>query len=415
MEYALPEGVTRAFKTFFMYANEGLLNERQLRITAGFFAIGLGEGGMRYAQEITGLDHKTIEKGIFEIKDGNVIRGDGRIREVGGGRKMAYEINIDLLYRISSIVDRATYGNPAGELLYKNISLRDIKDELEKQGINISKDTIGKCLEELGYSRLQNQKMLQVGTPHPNSDEIKNYLYNTKEFYEENNLPCISVDTKNKIAIGNYKRNGSEYLPIGCPRLVYDHDFVYMPKIVPYGCYLTQQNCGIMVLNLSSDTAQLAVSSIRICIDNLIREKFGDVKKVLILCDCGGSNGRRVRLFKYELAKLAEEYGIEIQVCHFPPGESKFNMIEHRMFNHVSRNMAAKPIKSIDDAKNYIENTTTRQGLTVSCVIDESIYKTGIRISDKVFNSIDIELVGPVPGYSYIIKGFKSPEMVKSI
>ena len=398
--------VTTLLKALFAYGHQGLFDERQLRILAGIIALWLGEFGIRYCHEILGMAPQTTEKGMIEIKSGNAIRPDGRIRESGGGRKASYEKQPDILDKIKSIVDRSTYGNPEGGKLYKNLSLRDIKDELAKDGIDIGKDAIGKCLEKLGYSRQQNQKLLQVGQPHPQRDEIIAYIYQLTAFCEANGIPCISIDAKNKISVGNYKMEGSEYRPTQEPRLVNDHDFV-PEKITPYGGYLVNTNSGMVVLNSSSDTAQLAVSSLQVFYEEMVIPNFGYAKEIVVLCDGGGSNGRRVRLFKRELAEMAENLGITIHVCHFPPGESKFNFIEHRMFNHVSRTFAAKPINSIDEAKSYIENTTTREGLTVSCEIDYTEYKTGIKVSKEDLGAIDIENVGPVEGFSYIIYGFK--------
>ena len=385
----------------------GLFDERQRRICCGLLALHMGTNGIPYVSEISDLDQRTIKRGITEIKAGQIVREDGRIREIGGGRQSVTEIHPELLPIVEEILEDATYGSPENELLYKNISLSIITDELNELGYTICKNTVGTIITKLNYSKQQNQKLLLVGEPHPRREEILNYTFSMKNEYETNDLPCISIDAKNKVNIGNYKNPGQEYLKKGCPRPVTDHDFPQEGKLIPYGGFIPNINCGMIILNTSSDTAQLAVSSLQIFYEELVIPNFGYVREILVICDGGGSNGRLVRLFKYELALMAEELGITIHVCHLPPGESKFNMIEHRMFNHISRNWAAKPIMNIDVAKHYIENTTTRKGLKVNCHIDNSIYKKGIKVSDQDFNNIDIEYVGPVAGFSYKIKGMK--------
>ena len=407
------ENLQNAVEIFFEHVKDSdLLNERQKRICSGIFALSMGESGISYVNLLSGLDTRTIMRGILEIKSGQMVRGDNRIRECGGGRTPMVKKNPELLNEVQEIIKDSTYGSPEGTCSYKNISLQDIADELEERDYSISKNTVGKIVESLNYSKQQNQKLLQVGEPHPQRDEILDNLFATKNEYENNNLPCISIDAKNKVTIGNYKNSGQEYLPVGSPRPVLDHDFPQEGKIIPYGGYITNLNCGMIILNESSDTAQLAVSSLRIFYEDMIVPHFGYQREILVLCDGGGSNGRRVRLFKYELALMAEEFGITIHVCHFPPGESKFNMIEHKMFNHVSRNWAAKPITDATVAQKYIQNTTTRQGLTIDCEIDPTTYEKGIKVSDKDFANIDIEYIGPVQGFSYKIKGLKNKENI---
>ena len=407
------KNLKNSVKVFFEHIKDpGLFNERQIRICSGLFAMYMGENGISYVNEISGIDTHTIKRGITEIKSGQIVREDKRIREIGGGRTPLIEANPELLNVVQEIIDESTYGSPEGKCSYKNLSLNSIVKELEELGYSVTKNTVGKFVEKLDYSKQQNQKLLQVGDPHPQRDEILDNLFATKREYEAKNLPCLSVDTKNKITIGNYKNAGQEYLPARCPRLVLDHDFPQEGKIIPYGGYIPSLNCGMIVLNESSDTAQLAVSSLRIFYEKMVTPNFEDASEILVLCDSGGSNGRRVRLFKYELALMAEELGITIHVCHFPPGESKYNQIEHKMFNHISRNWAAKPITDVTVAQNYIKNTTTSQGLTIECEIDQTTYEKGIKISDEDFENIEIQYVGPVPGFSYKISGLKNSEKI---
>lgn len=385
----------------------GLLDERQRRICCGLIALNMGEQGISYVSKNSGLDSRTIKRGIFEIKDGNIVRDDSRVREIGGGRNSVVENNPELLPIVEEILQDATYGSPEDELLYKNMSLGMLVEELEELGYTISKNTVGTIVEQLNYSKQQNQKLLLVGDPHPQREEILDYVFSQKHQYEDNDLPCISIDAKNKVNMGNYKNPGQEYRKEGDPREVIDHDFPQEGKLIPYGGYIPNKNCGMVILNTSSDTAQLAVSSLYTFYEELVIPNFGYVREILVICDGGGSNGRVVRLFKYELAIMAENLGITIHVCHLPPGESKFNMIEHKMFNHISRNWAAKPIINTDVAKKYIENTTTKNGLTVTCELDSTIYKTGVKVSEKDYARIDMEQVGPVPGFSYKIRGMK--------
>ena len=208
-----------SFASFFKHFNDnGLFNERQRRITAGLFALGLGEKGIKFISDMSGLDQRTIQSGIAEIKSGQIVREDGRIRAEGAGRPDFLNYQPDLLDKIQEICDKSTYGSPEGDILYKNMSLRGIADELKKEGIQINKDTVGKYLEEIRYSKQQNQKLLQVGEPHPQRDEILDQVFKTKMEFEENNLPCLSIDAKNKINKGNFSNPGQEYLPEQFPR-----------------------------------------------------------------------------------------------------------------------------------------------------------------------------------------------------
>lgn len=387
-----------------------ILNERQQRLISGSIAKGYGYGGDKVVSAAFGMDPRTVSAGRKAIESGKLDDLEtNRIRQNGGGRKQAKEQQPDLIKNIEEIVWNNTNGDPEQILFWTSLSLRDISEELHKRGFETGKDVVSRILEELGYSKQTNQKHIQVGTPHPGRDVIFQFINKKASEFIRSGEPVISTDTKKKELIGNYKNNGQEYREKKDPRRVFDHDFPVseLGKVAPYGVYVLNDNTGFINLGTDHDTGEFAVESIRRWIWHVGNTNFPEMEKLLIICDSGGSNGWRPRLWKYQLALLAEETGLELHVCHMPPGCSKWNKIEHRLFCFISKSWAGKPLLDIKSVVNYITNTKTKAGLLVNCEVDYNKYEKSIRISDEQIETIDWERVGPYGDYAYIIRGFK--------
>lgn len=389
-----------------------LLNEAQRRLLAGSLAKGYGYGGEKIVSEYADLSVQTLCKAVYEIEEGKYGHVDaGRSRKPGGGRKNMLREEDGLLDFIDSILQENTYGNPMSVISYTSLSMRDIaKIVLEKKGIKISQNIVSNALEELGYSKQKNQKMEQMGKQHPDRDAQFRHINETGERYLAAEQPFISVDCKKKENIGNFQNNGREYRHIGDAREVLDHDFpiAELGKVAPYGVYNINDNTGFINLGTSHDTAEFAVQSVRNWWYDIGQYSFPDAKSLYITADGGGSNGSRNRLWKIELAKLAAETGLEIEVSHFPPGTSKWNKVEHRLFCYISKSWEGKPLIDIVTVVKLITSTTTQKGLTVKCSVDNNIYETGIKVDDKELEKIEIEFLGPNKGWNYIIRGFKN-------
>lgn len=407
-----------------------ILDERQRRLICGCISKGYGYGGDKVVSDIFGIDPRTVSSGRKTLKSNEQsqinseielenrdtpqvetrMNGVGnRVRSTGAGRKSAAQIYPNLLSEISSIVQNNTYGNPEQVLFWTNLSLRDISKILKERGIIVGKDVVSRALAELGYSKQCNQKHEQVGEPHPNRDEIFQSINKLIGEFEATGDPVISTDTKKKELIGNFKNNGQEYCIKKSARRVLDHDFPIsaLGKVAPYGIYVLNNNTGFVNLGTDHDTSEFAVESIRRWWFHIGIENFDKSKRLLIVCDSGGSNGWRTRLWKYGLAQFADEAGIELQICHLPPGTSKWNKVEHRMFCYISKNWAGKPLIDIKTVVNYITSTTTKTGLKVNCHVDLNVYKKSVKISDKQFELIDMEKDDTFGDYIYVIKGLK--------
>ena len=315
-----------------------------------------------------------------------------------------------LLSYIEAIIENNTYGDPEKVISWTNLSLRDISALLsEKYNVNAGKDIVSRALEELGYSKQVNQKMMQVGNQHVDRNAQFEFINSTAQEFISAGLPVISTDTKKKELVGNFKNPGAEYREAKSPRKVLDHDFPLpdLGKVAPYGVYLINDNMGFVNLGTDHDTSAFAVESIRRWWNIVGKHTYPDAKKLYINCDGGGSNGWRVRLWKYELALFAEETGLELHVSHFPPGTSKWNKIEHRLFCYITKNWSGKPLVDINTIVNLISSTKTNKGLVVKCVVDTNIYPTGLKADDETMAKIDIEKVGPNESWNYIIRGLK--------
>jgi hypothetical protein len=382
------------------------LNEMQRRQYAATLANVYGYGGAIVVHEITGVSLNTIMAGKKELECKNE-QTPGRIRKKGGGPKFLEERYPDIEERIIEIIDGSTYGNPEKVLSWTTESLRSIQKKLsERYNISASYVTVGAILEALGYSKQANQKMLQVGEPHPDRNEQFEFIDKKTKAFIDAGEPVISVDTKKKENIGNFKNPGQEYRRNNNPREVLDHDFPIeeLGKIAPYGVYNLNYNTGFVNVGTSKDTAEFAVESISRWWETVGKHTFPESTKLMITCDCGGSNGYKTRLWKYQLSQLAIRIGREIHVSHFPPGTSKWNKVEHRLFCYISKTWQGKPLVSVEAAVNLIGSTTTTAGLKVICQRDDTVYKLAKTVSDEVFKSINIDKIEPFQNWNYMLK-----------
>jgi transposase len=379
------------------------LNEMQKRLFLASEALSYGRGGIAEVIRASGVSRNTIKRGIEELKSG--VKYDGRERKSGGGRNFVENKYLNIKETIRKLIDGSTYGNPERVLSYTTDSLRKIERELKSQGINVSHETVGKILESMGYSKQANQKMLQVGEPHPDRNAQFEHINTRSAEYIETGDPVISVDTKKKENIGNFKNNGQEYRRNKDPRKVLDHDFPIeeLGKISPYGVYNVNNNTGFVNLGTSHDTSEFAVESISRWWETVGKHTFPGSKRIYINCDCGGSNDYRRRMWKYQLQQFADRTGLEIEVSHFPTGTSKWNKVEHRLFCYISKNWQGKPLIDVQTAVDLIGSTRTDTGLEVICVRDDTEYQLAKKVSDDEFEAILIEKINPLGHWNYKI------------
>lgn len=383
------------------------LNERERRVFLAETALQFGYGAGTVLSKRTGVSYSTIRRGIKEVLTGEPLE-DGRVRRSGAGRKPTEEIYPDVISVMREILDDGTYGSPEGGK-WRTRSLRNIAKDLAERGIFIEKSTAQRIVRELGYNRQQNRKMEQVGEPSPDRDAQFAFIHDETDCAMKEETPVISVDTKKKENLGNFKNSGTEYCPSGAPRRVADHDFFApeLGKVSPYGVYVLNDNTAFVNLGTSADTGAFSAESIRRWWYAIGRENFPLARRIVVTADCGGSNGYRNRLWKFSLAALAEETGLEIEVLHYPPGTSKYNKVEHRLFCYITEHWQGKPLINLQTVVNLIRSTTTETGLRVACSLDKRIYETGIKVSNADFNAIDIQYIGPHDGWAYVIYGFK--------
>ena len=370
------------------------LDERLKRLLAAAEAKALGHGGITQMAKITGLARITIHTGLKELEDKSPESIDllsGKTRRAGGGRKKILEISPTILEDLKKLVEPTTRGDPESPLLWTCRSLRNLTAELVVLGYNISHSTVGLLLEKLGYSLQANRKTLE-GSHNPDRNEQFELINKkVKEVLSANN-PVISVDTKKKELVGQYKNSGKTYRPKGQPEEVKVYDFVdqELGRANPYGVYDICNNVGWVSVGTDHDTASFAVDTIRKWWHSMGKEKYPQATELMITADGGGSNGSRVRLWKKELQNFADEIDFPIRVSHFPPGTSKWNKIEHRMFCHISMNWRGKPLVSHEIIVNLIANTTTKTGLKIQADLNKNLYPIGIKISDEDFEAINI-------------------------
>ena len=387
------------------------LNEKQIRLFLGATAKSLGHGGIRLVSKISGVSEPTIRKGMRELEEDRPV-DDDRIRKNGAGRKAIEEKypGTDIKKLILAIIDPHTYGDPERVLSYTTMSLRKIQEVLKNEySIEISHTKIGAFLEELGYSRQANRKRLQVGEPHPERNAQFEFINDTAQEFLSAGEPVISIDTKKKENIGNFKNEGTEYRPKNNPRPVLDHDFPLpeLGKVAPYGVYVLNNNTGFVNLGLSHDTAEFAGASVLAWWESVGKWTFPNATRLYITCDCGGSNGNRLHMWKYELSKIADATGLEIHVSHYPPGTSKWNKIEHKLFCYITKNWQGQPLVDVETVVRLIGSTTTTKGLSVTCKVDERHYELGVTVPNDIFNNINIEYLN-MEQWNYIIRPSKT-------
>lgn len=360
----------------------GELDERGRRRWAATEARSLGRGGIAAVAEATGISDRTIRKGIREL-DGEEQLPPHRQRREGGGRKRRTEEQPDLIGALNALVDPVTRGEPTNPLRYTCKSTNTLATELRKQGFHVSPSTVGRLLKELGYS-LQSNRKTREGRQHPDRNAQFEHINRRVIARHRRGEPAISVDTKKKEPLGNLKNPGRIYRPKGNPVEVETHDFPdpKRGKAVPYGVYDIGENLAGVSIGISHDTAEFAVAAIRRWWRRLGRKRYPKAKRLLITADCGGSNGSRNRLWKLELQKFADDAGLVIEVCHFPPGTSKWNKIEHRLFCHITRNWQGIPLETFEIVVELISKTKTNEGLEVHAWLDGSTYEKGIRVTN---------------------------------
>jgi len=369
------------------------LNELGLRMCAAADALVLCRGGVSAISKASRLSRTTIYAGLSELKKPPATQASssGHIRKPGGGRKRLTESHPELLQALEHLVAPATRGDPESALLWTSKSTTKLAKELCNNGNKVSQRTVWELLDQLGYSMQSNRKTLE-GSDNPDRDAQFKHINRKVAHFQKDSIPVISVDTKKKELVGRYKNNGREWQPLGQPEKVNVYDFVIKDqgKAAPYGVYDLAHNQGWVSIGVTHDTSEFAVSTIRTWWQRMGKPLYPDAKELLITADGGGSNGSRVRLWKYELQKLATELGIAIHVCHFPPGTSKWNKIEHRMFCHITENWRGRPLESMATVVSLISGTTTAQGLKINAALDETYYVAGIKISDEVMAGIAI-------------------------
>lgn len=379
------------------------LTEKGRRLWSAAEALSHGHGGVLLVSKATNISRTTIYQGIKEIKDDSLSSKKG-VRAKGGGRKKLKTIQPDLVEKLNVLVEPTSRGDPESALRWTCKSTRKLANELNAQGYRVSHMTVSTLLHELGYSLQANKKTLE-GSQHEDRDAQFNYINNSVLLLQKAGQPTISVDTKKKELIGEYKSAGKEFEKKSQPVKVNTHDFPdkRLGKVAPYGIYDIGNNKGWVSVGISSDTAEFAVNSIRTWWYKMGVVIYPFATELLITADCGGSNGNKVRLWKYELQKLANEINLKIHVRHFPPGTSKWNKIEHRLFSYITKNWRGRPLVSRETVVNLISNTKTNAGLEVCATLDENEYKKGRKISDDELASLNIKRDNFHPEWNYTL------------
>ena len=367
------------------------LDERERRLLAASEAQAAGRGGVAAVSRATGIARSTIGRGLADLRAGVTQLGN-RVRRAGGGGKPAIETQPGLLEALNELVQSSIRGDPEAALLWVSKSQRRLSAALAEQGFIAGQKLVGRLLRRLGFSLQANSKTRE-GASHPDRNAQFEHINAEVKAFQAAGEPAISVDTKKKELVGDFKNAGRELRPKGQPEPVRVHDFVIpeLGKAVPYGIYDIADNTGWVNLGIGHDTAAFSVESIRRWWYELGAARYPTATRLLITADCGGSNGVRLRLWKRELQVLADELRISITVCYLPPGTSKWNRIEHRLFAFITQNWRGKPLVSHQVIIQLIANTTTDTGLTVACRLDDTTYEKGIKVSDAEMASLNIQ------------------------
>lgn len=378
------------------------LNERSRRLFAAAEAKTAGHGGIAAVSGATGVARSTIGRGLKDLADPLALTG--KVRRPGCGQPALTIKDPSLLEDLRRVVEPATMGDPERVLFWVSKSHAKLAEALHALGHKVAKSSIPKLLAQLKYQRQVNRKTLDGGN-HPDRNAQFEHINGAAISAQAAGQPVISIDTKKKELVGSYKNGGSDYRPEGCPDEVNVHDFIdkELGKAIPYGVYDIAANAGCVSVGIDNDTAQFSVNSIRRWLELMGRERYPDMKQLMITADGGGSNGSRVRLFKIELQKLADETGLILQICHYPPGTSKWNKIEHRLFCHITQNWRGRPLTSRTAVVELIAATTTKTGLTVRCELDTRSYPKGIKVSDAEMAGLNIKGGTFHPEWNYTI------------
>ena len=393
----------RAEQTLFVKILD-TLNEAQARWFVAREALLRGRGGIREVCTLTGVSKPTVIKGIKELRSGETLGGEGRLRRAGGGRKRIVEHSPEIQSVLSGIMEETTAGDPMSLLKWTNKSTYKIRDQLQDLGYAISEDTVRRMLKAMDYSLQANVKGKE-GASHPDRDGQFRHINELAKEFVSSGDPVVSVDAKKKERIGEFKNSGQNWRPKGSPRQVNMYDFPDLAEGTAslYGAYDPQRNAGLVNVGMSHDTAEFAVESIRRWWARWGRRQYPQANRILICADGGGSNGSRNRVWKYCLQQLANQFTLPITVCHYPPGTSKWNKIEHRMFSFISMNWRGQPLVSFETVINLISATTTKTGLKIKALLDTHEYLTGIKISNKQMEELAIESHQLFPQWNYTI------------
>jgi transposase len=367
-----------------------ILDERARRLMAAAESQAIGKGGISSVSKATGISRPVIRQGIAELKDPTSL-APGRIRRTGGGRKKAVDKDASLKSDLERLLESTTRGDPEAPLRWTCKSVRQVTAELTRMKHQVSHQVVADLLHALGYS-LQANRKTKEGTNHPDRDAQFGHLNGKVKWCLGRRQPVISVDTKKKELVGDFKNNGREWRPKGEPEEVRVHDFVdrELGRATPYGIYDLGRNNGWVSVGMDHDTAEFAVETIRRWWRTMGQPTYPQATRLLITADAGGSNGSRLRLWKLELQKLADETGLRIVVCHFPPGTSKWNKIEHRLFSYISQNWRGKPLRSFQTIVSLIAATSTSTGLKVHAELNTESYPAGLKVSDQELAQIRI-------------------------
>ena len=382
----------------------GDLDERGRRRWAATEAMALGYGGITAVSLATGLSDRTIRNGIEELQSDTPLPS-GRQRRIGGGRKPLESSQHDLIDAIDRLVEPTQRGDPQSPLRWTCKSLSNLQHELVSQGYRVGRTTISNILRSLGYS-LQGNRKTREDIDHPDRNAQFEHIARRVRACQRGSRPAVSVDTKKKETLGKKANAGKEYRPKGVPLEVDTHDFPdkELGKVIPYGVYDIQSNEAWVSVGISHDTGEFAVEAIRRWWRRMGKKRYKKPKRLLITADSGGSNGHRNRLWKYELQRLADQTGMIIEVCHYPPGTSKWNKIEHRLFCHITRNWRGVPLESLQVVVSLVGSTRTAEGLEVHCHMDENESPKGRKISDAEMTNIKIKRNAFHGDWNYEIK-----------
>ena len=377
-------------------------DERGRRLFAASEARAAGWGGLAAVAAISGLARSTIGRGLEDLDAAALA--PGRVRREGGGARRLIERDGTLLEDLRAIVEPATLGDPERALLWVSKSHDKIAAALGGLGHAVSPNSVRRLLPGLGYSRQANRKA-DEGSKHPDRNAQFEHIDAVVRAARAAGQPVISVDTRKKELVGNYRNGGTDYCPKASPTRVKTHDFPDKEagKVVPYGVYDVADNSGWVSVGVTHDTAEFAVASIGTWLETMGRQRYPEARELTITADCGGSNGARVRLWKFELQKFADRTGLTVRVCHYPPGTSKWNKIEHRMFCHITQNWRGRPLTDRATVVELIASTTTKTGLTIQSALDLKTYKKGIKVSNAEMKRLNIKADALHPKWNYTI------------